>query len=124
MMIPQATIFFSFSLAPINYGKKLNIIIEEPESMKLDKNRKAYIQKVIGRSLYYSHAIDMTILYALSKIASQQANLTKRTLLCFAKIFDYMATNLITKIWFQASDMILYIHLDACYLTAKGEHKA
>ncbi len=67
---PKLPQFCPFSPAPINYGKKSNIIIKEPESLKLDKADKTYIQQVIGSLLYYAPAIGMTILHALSKIAS------------------------------------------------------
>ncbi len=66
-----------FSPAPTNYGKEMNIIIPEQESPKLDKHGKTYIQQVIGSFLYYTNAIDMKILHALSEIASQQVNPTK-----------------------------------------------
>ena len=60
----------------------------------------------------------MTILHALSEIASEQANPTERTKKKVNQLLDYMATNPNAKIQFRASDMILNIHSDASYLTA------
>ena len=65
----------------------------------------------------------MTILHALSEIASQQAKPTKRTLLRVAQLLYYMATNPNTKIWFRALDMILNIPSDSSYLTATRVHR-
>ena len=122
---PKRPQYCPFNPAPVNYGKKSNIIIPEPDSPPLSKEGKTYIQQVVGSFLYYARAIDMTILHALSEIASQQANPTERTLLRVAQLLDYMATNPNAKIRFRASDMILNIHSDASYLTAtKGRSRA
>ncbi len=67
---PKRPQFCPFNPVPVNYGKKLNIIIPEPYSPPLTKDGKTYIQQVVGSFLYYACAIDMTILHALSNIAS------------------------------------------------------
>ena len=109
---PKRPHFCPFNPAPINYGKKLNIIIPEPDSPPLTKDDETYIQQVVGSFLYYAWAIDMTILHALGEIALQQANLTEQTLLRIVQLLDYMATNPNAKIRFWALDMILNIHSD------------
>ncbi len=76
METPKQPQLFPISHAPINYGKKSNIIIKEQESKKLDKAGKTYMQQVVGSFLYYTNAINMEILHTLSKIASQPANQT------------------------------------------------
>ena len=86
--------------APVKYGKKLDIIITEPKGEKLDKEGKKYIQQVVGSFLYYARAVDMTILQALSEIASEQANPTKRTMKRTHQLLDYMATNPNAKVRF------------------------
>ena len=103
---------------PVNYGKKSDEIIHEPESPFLDKKDKKFIQQVVGSLLYYARAVDMTILHALSEIASQQAKPTQRTMERVEQLLDYMHTHPNAKIRFRASDMILNIHSDASYLTA------
>ena len=76
---PKRPQYCPYSPAPVNYGKKSDIIIDKPESPKLDKAGKKYIQQVVGSFLYYARAVDMTILHALSKIVSEQADPTEKT---------------------------------------------
>ena len=90
---PKQPQYCPYSPKPVNYGKKLDIIIEEPESPPLTKDGKKYVQQVIGSFLYYARAVDMTILHALSKITSKKANPTKKTMKRVEQLLDYMATN-------------------------------
>ena len=60
----------------------------------------------------------MTILCALSEIASQQTSPTEKTMERVNTFLDYMATHPETKIRYHASDMVLNCHSDASYLTA------
>ena len=73
---------------------------------------------MVGSLLYYARAVDMTILHALSEIASQQAKPTKRTMARVKQLLDYMHTHPDAKIRFRASDMVLNVHSDASYLSA------
>ena len=82
------------------------------------KMRKKFVQQVVGSLLYYARAVDMTILHALSEIASQQAKPTKRTMARVKQLLDYMHTHPDAKIRFRASDMVLNLHSDALYLSA------
>ena len=50
-------------------------------------------QEVVGSFLFYACAIDMTILLALSVIASDQANPTKATMKRVQQLLDYMASH-------------------------------
>jgi hypothetical protein len=103
---------------PIKYGKNSDEIIQETDSPLLDKEGKKYVQQVLGSFLYYARAIDMTILHALSAIASDQANPTQRTMQRVKQLLDYMHTNPNAIIRFRASDMILNVHSDASYMSA------
>ena len=60
----------------------------------------------------------MTILTALSEIASQQASPTEKTMERVNTFLDYMATNPNAVIRYYASDMILNVCSGASYLTA------
>ena len=60
----------------------------------------------------------MIILLALSDIASEQANPTKKTMKRVCQLLDYMAIHPEAKIRFHASDMMLNVHSDASYLSA------
>ena len=63
--MPKRPQYYPLNPEPVNYGKKLDIIITKPEGEKLDKEGKKYIQQVVGSFLYYARAVDMTILQAL-----------------------------------------------------------
>ena len=79
----------------------------------------------MGSFLYYARAVDLTILHALSEIASQQANPTEKTIQRVNQLLDYMHSNPSAVIRFYASDMVLNVHSDASYLTAaKGRSRA
>jgi hypothetical protein len=58
---------------PIKYGKDNQATDPIDASPKLDYANKKRIKKIVRSFLYYAHAVDPTILMALSAIASQQA---------------------------------------------------
>ena len=90
---PRQKHYCPYEQTPIQYGKRSDNIEPEPESPELDKDGKTFVQQVVGSFLYYARAVDLTILHALSKIASQQANPTEKTLQRVNQILDYMHTN-------------------------------
>ena len=57
------------------------------------------------------------MLTALGSIAAQQSKGTEKTYADTLWLLNYAATHLNTKIRYKASDMILYIHSDASYLS-------
>ncbi len=59
----------------------------------------------------------MTVLMALSMIASEQTKGTKNTMEKAYQVLDYLATHPDAKVQFCASDIGLNIHSDALYLT-------
>jgi hypothetical protein len=59
----------------------------------------------------------MTVLMALSTIASEQTKGTKNTMEKAYQVLDYLAINPYANIQFHASDMVLNIHSDALSLT-------
>ena len=101
----------------INYGKKSDEIIHKKSSPALSKEEKKYVQQVVGNFLFYARAIDMTILLALSAIASNQANPTHATMQRVHQLLDYMTSHPKAIIRYYASDMILNVHSDASYMS-------
>jgi len=71
----------------------------------------------VGVFFYYAHAIDNTMLVAHSTIALQQASTTETTAHACIDLLNYAATHPEGIIKFFASDMILYNHTDASYLS-------
>ena len=123
--LPKRAQSCPYAPTPVQYGKDSNLTCYEPESPPATKKEKKYIQQVLGSFLYYARAIDMTILHALSAIASEQAIPTKRTLERVHQLLDYMATHPNAIVRFYTSDMILNLHSDASYLSAgQGRSRA
>ena len=75
------------------------------------------MQQIVGTLLYYSIAVDPTMLTTLSSIAAQQSKGTEKTYPDALWLLNYTATHLNAKICYMSSDMILYIHSDASYLS-------
>jgi hypothetical protein len=75
------------------------------------------IQKVIGSVLYYAREVDPAVLMPLNDIATEQTKATEKTQAATNQLLDYMATHPDAAIRYHASDMILYIHSNASYLS-------
>jgi hypothetical protein len=65
---------------PIAYGKDNQATTPSDNSPQLNASGKKRIQKIAGSFLYYTQAVDPTILMALSAIAAQQSAPTEKTL--------------------------------------------
>jgi hypothetical protein len=102
----------------IKYGQDNQATDPINTSPKLDKANKKCIQQIVKSFLYYVHAVNPTILMALSAIASQQALLTEDMRNCVNQFLDYMATHPDAKIRYSAFNMVLNVHSDASYLSA------
>ena len=78
-----------------------------------------HIQKIFIRILYYARSIDPTIIMALSTLSSEQCKLIMKTIKNLRQLLDYLGTNPGATIKYYASDMILNVHSDAPYLSAR-----
>jgi hypothetical protein len=74
------------------------------------------IQGVIGIILYYAHAVNITVLMALSSIAIKQTKGTTSTTEKAKQLLNYLVMNPNATMRFKASDMIMNVHLDALSL--------
>ncbi len=84
---------------------------------KLDGKGIKRIQQIVGSILYYARAVNMAVLKALSSIAVEQTNATKKTMARCTQLLDYLSHNVDAKVCFIASKMILNIHSNALYLS-------
>ena len=75
------------------------------------------MQQIVGTILYYSIAVDPTMLTALGSIAAQQAKGIEKTYIDILWLLNYATTHHNAKIRYTASDMILHIHSNAFYLS-------
>lgn len=98
------------------YGAKAQYVDVDQPSPTLDKEGQKFVQAVTGTLLYYSRAVDPTMLVALNAIATQQAAPTQRTMERVKQLLDYAASQEEAILTYRASDMILAIHSDAGYL--------
>ncbi len=99
--------------APTNkHGKAAQDSIPEDMTKKLSKDKKKRVQQVVGSILYYTKAINITLLLALSTIDAEQSKATEFNMDMIKQILDYCTMHSNT----QKSDMSLNIHLDASYL--------
>ena len=101
----------------LKYGAKVQYAAAMDDSPKLDKKGKKFIQEVIGTFLFYAHAINSTMLTALSEIASEQAEPTEVMLTKVKQFLNYAASQEEAAVTYKSSDMILVIHSDASYLS-------
>ena len=78
----------------LTYGVKLQYgPIEEEHLYQLSDEKKKYIQWVVGTFLYYTYALDSTILVALSVLGSEQASGSKKMLDNIIQLLNYLATH-------------------------------
>lgn len=94
--------------APV-YGKSTQHAKGPDTPPLLDEAGKKYVQSVVGSMLYYSRAVDPTMLPALNEIATSQAHPYETTKQQCKILLD-------AKIRYYASDMILHLDSDAAYL--------
>jgi hypothetical protein len=78
------------------------------------------IQKVKGSVLYYTRAVDPTVLMPLNDTATEQTKGTEKTQAAMNRMLDYLATHLDAAVRYHASGMILNIHSDASYLSVSN----
>ncbi len=69
-----------YSPEPKKYGAKAQSPLPQDNSRKLTDKEIKQVQKIVGSILYYVRAVDMTILMALTSIASEQTKGTECTL--------------------------------------------
>jgi hypothetical protein len=75
------------------------------------------LQQLTCTLLYYSRAVDPTLIMPINVLASEQSAATNATADKVIKLLNYCNTHPESKIWYHSSDMILHIHSDASYLS-------
>ena len=98
------------------YGANQNLANAEENRPVLPPSYITHIQTVVGTILYYSIAIDNTMLVVLGNLSSLQTKVTQKTLDALTQLLNYSATHLNATVRFWCSGMILHIHSDRFYL--------
>jgi len=106
-----------YTPAPKQYGTKAQAPLPVNISPRLSDEEIKEIQRIDGSIFYYTRAVDITVLMALSSIASEQTQGTTNTMAKAKQLLDYLVTNPDATIRFRVSDMILNVHSDASYLS-------
>ena len=99
------------------YGAHVQYALDNDSSPLLPSKTINLVQQIVGTLLYYSIAVNPTMLTALGSITAQQAKVTEKTYDNTLWLLNYAATHPNSKIRYTASDMILHIHSDASYLS-------
>jgi Reverse transcriptase (RNA-dependent DNA polymerase) len=103
-------------IAP-EYGASIQYAAPDDTSAPLNKEGLTRLLQIIGTFLYYGRAVDNTMLVALGTLAAAQSQGTERTMEATVQLLNYAATHPDAAVRFYKSDMILYIHSDASYLS-------
>ena len=101
---------------PPQYGIKVQLPEPVDHSAHLPPAAVKCIQQIIGTLLYYTRAVNSTMLVVLSAIALEQSKATEQTNAAADHLLDYCATNPDATMHYVASDMQLKIHSNASYL--------
>ena len=104
------------------YSQRIQYAPQLDVSCLLDKKGIKFIQSTTGSLLYYSRALDPTILPALNEISTSQATPTELTKSKVTWLLDFIATYLNVKIHFYKSNMVLHADSDAAYLVLPQAH--
>ena len=101
-------------MAP-THGAKAHYVKLEMPNILLKKEGQKYIQAVTRSLLYYSQAINPTMLVALNAIATQQVSPTQQMMKWAKQLLDYCVSQEEVVLTYHASEMILAIHRNAGY---------
>jgi hypothetical protein len=104
---------------PPVYRAKAQYVEDDNNSPALSAKDVNKLQQLTDTLLYYARAVDPTLIMPINVLASEQTKATSDTADKFIKLINYCTTHPETKIRYHASDMILYIHSDASYLSER-----
>ncbi len=82
-----------YTPAPKQYGAEAQAPLPADISPKLSNDKIKVIQHVIRIILYYVQGVDITVLMALSSIASEQMQGMMNTMAKVKQLLDYLATH-------------------------------
>ena len=98
------------------YGKTQQTSIPDDCSPLLTKHAALLLQSTVGSLLFYSRAVDPSMLPGLNEISTQQAAPSTTTASKVTQLLDYVSTHSDAAIRFHASGMCLHVDTDAAYL--------
>ena len=102
---------------PPHYGstKPQPATVDDTEPLSATDTK--LLQEIVGVFLYYARAVDISMLPAVTAVASEQSKPTQAVLAAAKRLIAYAASYPANEIVFSACDMILYGQSDASYLS-------
>ena len=106
---------------PYKATKKHGLPMTQPtdDTAKLSPQAIKHLQQIVGTFLFYSRAVNPTMLMALSIIVTGKTQGTQTTKEKAEHFLTYAAMHPNATIKFYKSDMILKIHSDTSYLSER-----
>jgi hypothetical protein len=92
-------------------------VTEATSSPALSDKEINKLQQLKGTLLYYARAVDPTLIMPINVLASEQSTATNVKADKVINFLNYCNTHPETKIRYHSSDMLLYIHSVASYLS-------
>ena len=116
---PKRSQHSPYPCAPKTYGKSVQDPIATNNSPPSGQEGITRVQKLISSILYYARSVDSTPLVALNTLTIKQTHATEKKITNMNHMLDYLATNPNAQVRFYPSNMILNVHSDSSYLSAK-----
>jgi hypothetical protein len=101
------------------YVAKTQFVEDEHNRSALSAKDRRKLKQFTGMLFFYTRAVDPTLIMLINVLASEQTQDTSDTADKVIKLLNYCNTHPEIKIRYHASDMILYIHSDASYLSER-----
>ncbi len=98
---------------PPSYGARVQQMTTVDSSAPLSATDTKFVQQVVGVFAYYARAVDPTMLTAVNKIGSRQAEPTIAVMAEVNRLLQYAATWPNSEVVYHASDMVYVVHTDA-----------
>ena len=98
------------------YGKHIQLATQQSSAPKLNSTDTNILQFINRTFLYYSRAVDPTMIPDLNEISICQYTQTQDTMDKCNQVLDYASTHPNLTICYHASDMILMTDTDSDYL--------
>ena len=100
------------------YGAKIQYAHDTEHSTLFPPKYIHLVQQIVGTLLYYAITVDPTMLVALGTLYLLYSKATKNTYNATLWLLNYANFNPDAIIRYTTSDMIIYVHRDASYLSA------
>jgi hypothetical protein len=102
---------------PPNYANPTSQRATVDLSTRASEPQKRLLQSVVGTLLYYSRAVDPSILTAVLELGSTQSQPTEKDMDKMDRLLQYVSAHPHNAIRYYASDMVLQLMSDASFLS-------